>query len=66
MKIKNTNTNSVLLSVEPSVSLMAGEVIEANGQLAEDALKIKGVVETKEKVGINTPKAKKGSKKDEK
>ena len=50
MDIKNTNKKAVLIDAELGVYLAPGQVMtEVIPELAEKALKIKGVIETKEK-----------------
>lgn len=49
MKIKNTTKQTVLLSVEPGITLSPGDTMEVDGKLAEDALKIDGIKKDKEK-----------------
>lgn len=54
--IKNTNKKFVVIDAELGVSLSPGQVMLVIAELAEKALKVKGVVETKKK---KSPKKKK-------
>lgn len=47
--VKNTNKKVVLIDAELSVSLLPGQKMLVIEELGEKALKIKGVVEVKEK-----------------
>lgn len=47
--VKNTNKKVVLLDAELSVSLLPGQEMLVIEELGEKALKIKGVIEVKEK-----------------